>query len=66
MDQIWIDMYNAAKAVLGGVTISDYVTAGEVSAAVRSKSGKNAQRCYSWPKLSFSLSMSRSAIGVKA
>ena len=40
MDQIWIDMYNAAKAVLGGVTISDYVTAGEVSAAVRSKSGK--------------------------
>ena len=30
MDQIWIDMYNAAKAVLGGVTISDYVTAGEV------------------------------------
>ena len=34
MDQIWIDMYNAAKAVLGGVTISDYVTAGEVSAAV--------------------------------
>ena len=40
MDQIWIDMYNAAKAVLGGKTISDYVTAGEVSAAVRSKSGK--------------------------
>ena len=40
MDQIWIDMYNAAKAVLGGVTVSDYVTAGEVSAAVRSKSGK--------------------------
>ncbi len=35
MDQIWVDMYNAAKAVLGGVTISDYVTAGEVSAAVR-------------------------------
>ena len=31
MDQIWIDMYNAAKAVLGGVTISDYVTAGEVA-----------------------------------
>ena len=40
MDQIWSDMYNAAKAVLGGVTISDYVTAGELSAAVRSKSGK--------------------------
>ena len=40
VDQIWIDMYNAAKAVLGARTISDYVTAGEVSAAVRSKSGK--------------------------
>ena len=40
MDQIWIDMHNAAKAVLGGVTISDHVTAGEVSAAVQSKSGK--------------------------
>ena len=36
MDQIWIDMYEAAKAVLGAKTISDYVTAGEVSAAVRS------------------------------
>ena len=35
MDQVWIDMYNAAKAVLGGVKISDYVTAGEVSATVR-------------------------------
>ena len=40
MDQIWVDMYNAAKAVLGERRISDYVTAGEVSAAVRSKSGK--------------------------
>ena len=40
MDQIWVDMYEAAKAVRGAVTISDYVTAGEVSAAVRSKSGK--------------------------
>ena len=39
MDQIWIDMYNAAKAVLGGKKISEYVTAGEVSAAVLSKSG---------------------------
>ena len=40
MDQIWVDMYDAAKAVLGDHTISDYVTAGGVSAAVRSKSGK--------------------------
>ena len=40
MDQIWTEMYDAAKAVLGGVTISDYVTAGEVSAAIRSESGK--------------------------
>lgn len=40
MDQIWIDMYNAAKNVLNARIISDYVTAGEVSAAVRSKSGK--------------------------
>ncbi len=40
MDQIWKEMYQAAKAVLGGVTISEYVSAGEVSAAVRSKSGR--------------------------
>ena len=40
MDKIWEEMYNAAKAVLKPVTISDYVTAGEVSAAVLSKSGK--------------------------
>ena len=33
-------MYNAAKAVLKPATISDYVSAGEVSAAVRSKTGK--------------------------
>ena len=38
MDQIWQDMYRAAKAVLGERTISDYVTAGGVSAAVRSHS----------------------------
>lgn len=30
MDKIWEEMYNAAKAVLRPVTISDYVTAGEV------------------------------------
>ena len=40
MDKIWEEMYNAAKAVLKPVTISDYVSAGEVSAAVRSKTGK--------------------------
>ena len=40
MDKVWTEMYEAAKAVLGGRTISDYVTAGEVSAAVLSKSGK--------------------------
>ena len=40
MDKIWEEMYEAAKAVLKPVTISDYVSAGEVSAAVRSKSGK--------------------------
>ena len=33
-------MYEAAKAVLGGKVISDYVTAGEVSAAILSKTGK--------------------------
>ncbi len=40
MDKIWEEMYAAAKAVLGAKVISDYVTAGEVSAAVLSKSGK--------------------------
>ena len=40
MEQIWKDMYDAAEAVLGARKISDYVTCGEVSAAVLSKSGK--------------------------
>ena len=40
MDKIWEEMHKAAEAVLGAVTISDYVTAGEVSAAVLSKQGK--------------------------
>ena len=40
MDKIWEEMYEAAKAVLKPRTISVYVTAGEVSAAVLSKSGK--------------------------
>ena len=40
MDQIWEEMYEAAKSVLSPRRISEYVTAGEVSAAVLSKSGK--------------------------
>lgn len=40
MEKIWRDMYCAAKAVLKERRISDYVTCGEVSAAVLSKSGK--------------------------
>ena len=33
MDQIWVEMYDAAKAVMGEKVISDYVTAGGVAAA---------------------------------
>ena len=40
MDKIWIEMHEAAEKVLGAKVISDYVTCGEVSAAVLSKSGK--------------------------
>ena len=40
MDKIWCEMYDAAKAVLNERRISEYVTCGEVSAAVLSKSGK--------------------------
>ena len=40
MEKIWEEMYAAAKAVLAPRRISEYVTAGEVSAAVLSKSGK--------------------------
>ena len=40
MDRIWEEMYDAAKEVLHARRISDYVTAGEVSVAIRSKSGK--------------------------
>ena len=40
MDKIWSEMYEAAKNVLNGRRISDYVTCGEVSAAILSKSGK--------------------------
>ena len=40
MDEIWQEMYDAAKAVQNARKISEYVTAGEVSAAVLSESGK--------------------------
>ena len=40
MDKIWTDMYDAARAVLNGRTISDYFSCGEVAAAVLSKSGR--------------------------
>ncbi len=40
MEKIWIEMYEAAKAVLNERRISEYVTCGEVSVAVCSKSGK--------------------------
>ena len=40
MDKIWDEMYNQAKAVLNGRKVSDYVTCGDVSAAILSKSGR--------------------------
>ncbi|SDB27146.1 Cytidine deaminase [Ruminococcaceae bacterium FB2012] len=40
MDKIWNEMYEAAKKVLNGRRISEYVTCGEVSAAILSGSGK--------------------------
>ena len=40
MDNIWKEMNSAAKSVLKPERISDFVTAGEVSAAILSKSGK--------------------------
>lgn len=40
MDQIWKEMYQAAKAVQNGRQISGYVEAGGVAAAILSASGK--------------------------
>ena len=40
MEKIWSEMYDAAKAVLNGRQINRYVSCGEVSAAVLSKSGQ--------------------------
>ena len=39
MDAVWQKLYDAAKAVQKPRKISDYVTCGEVSAAIMSKSG---------------------------
>ena len=40
MDRIWLEMYKAAESVRKERRISEYVTCGEVSAAVLSKSGR--------------------------
>lgn len=40
MEKIWTEMYNNAKHALNERKISDYVTCGEVAAAVLSKTGK--------------------------
>ena len=40
MEKAWKDLYEAARLALNPRRISDYVTAGEVSAAILSKSGK--------------------------
>ena len=40
MEAIWTRMYEAAKAVRNERRVSEYVTCGEVSAAVLSKSGR--------------------------
>ncbi len=40
MEAIWNKMYEAAKSVRSERKLSEYVTCGEVSAAVLSKSGK--------------------------
>ena len=39
MKKVWTEIYNTTKAVLHGHRISEYVTCGEVSAAVCSKAG---------------------------
>ena len=40
MDQIWNTLYQAAREAQNPRRISDYITAGEVSAAILSASGK--------------------------
>lgn len=40
MEEIWNELYKAAKSVQKEIKISNYVTAGEVGAAIESESGK--------------------------
>lgn len=40
MDKVWIEMFDAAKAVQNPRKISDYIEAGGVAAAILSKSGR--------------------------
>ena len=40
MEQIWIDLYNAAKKVLNPRKVSSIIEAGGVSAAIEAESGK--------------------------
>ncbi len=40
MEKIWIDLYNAAKAVLNPRKVSSIIEAGSVAAAIESASGK--------------------------
>lgn len=40
MEEIWKKLYDAAKAVQKEKKISNYITAGEVAAAIESESGK--------------------------
>ena len=40
MEKIWLEMYDAARAVLKERRINDYISCGEVAAAVLSKSGR--------------------------
>lgn len=40
MEMIWKKLYESARSVMNGRKISDYVTAGEVGAAILSKSGR--------------------------
>lgn len=40
MRNIWNELYDAAKAVLNARRVSDYVTCGEVAAAILSRSGR--------------------------
>ena len=40
MDAIWLEMLEAARAVFNPRQVSEYVSCGEVAAAIRSKSGR--------------------------